>query len=60
MTENQKKRTATITRMPFTQGLTIVAVAYDPQDKRIYWSDVLQGVIKRAYMDGSGEEIILP
>lgn len=44
--------------MPFTQGLMIVAVAYDPQDKRVYWSDVRRGVIKRANMDGSGEETI--
>jgi hypothetical protein len=55
--ENQQK--ANISRMPFTQGFMIVAVAYDPKEKRMYWSDVNEQTIKRAYMDGTGEETIL-
>ncbi|KAK3731505.1 hypothetical protein QZH41_008533 [Actinostola sp. cb2023] len=56
---NQNQRKVKIERMPFTQGIMIVAVSYDPKDKRMYWSDVDLGVIKRAYMDGTGEETIL-
>ncbi|XP_031563420.1 uncharacterized protein LOC116298966 isoform X2 [Actinia tenebrosa] len=56
--ENQQK--ANVSRMPFTQGfMQVVAIAYDPKEKRMYWSDVMGQTIKRALMDGTGEETIL-
>ncbi|XP_013405316.1 low-density lipoprotein receptor-related protein 4-like [Lingula anatina] len=35
-----------------------IAVDYDPKEGRVYWSDVLMQVIKRAYINGTGQEII--
>lgn len=31
-----------------------IAIDYDPVEKQIYWTDDEAGVIKRAYMDGTG------
>ena len=35
-----------------------IAVDYDSVESRLYWTDVSAKVIKRAFMNGTGEEVI--
>ena len=50
---------ASFKRIPITKGFNIVALAFDPVEKRIYWSDVSRKIINRAYLNGQGEEEIV-
>ena len=50
---------ASFRRIPIAQGVNIVALAFDPVDKRIYWSDVRSKRIYRAYLNGQGEQEIV-
>ncbi|EDO31038.1 predicted protein, partial [Nematostella vectensis] len=56
---NHNYRMAALRRLPITQGIMVVAMAHDPVDKRVYWSDVGAQKISRAYLDGRGEETII-
>ncbi len=36
-----------------------VAIDYDPEDQMFYWTDILEKTISRAFLDGSGQEVVL-
>ena len=36
-----------------------VAVDYDPIEGKVYWTDVVHKTINRAYVNGTGQEIIV-
>jgi len=42
------------TSIPVINISNAVAVGYDPTEKRIYWSDVREHTISRAYVTGTG------
>ena len=44
--------------IPLTSVDSPVAVAYDPHEKKIYWTDVGLGVVKRSFLDGTYEETL--
>mgnify|MGYP001793988355 CR=1 FL=1 len=50
---------ASFTKIPISRGLNINAVAYDPLEKRVYWSDVQTTKIYRAFLNGQGEHAIV-
>ena len=35
-----------------------IAVDYDPIEDRVYWSDVKEQKVQRAFMNGTGKEVI--
>ena len=36
-----------------------IAVDYDPVEGRVYWSDVKEQKIQRAYLNGTGREVVV-
>lgn len=36
-----------------------IGVSYDPQERMVYWSDVVDGSINRAGLDGSNREKVI-
>ena len=45
-------------KIPLSQQTNPIAIAYDPMDSKIYWTDVQDKVIKRSNLDGSVEEVV--
>ncbi|XP_078689114.1 uncharacterized protein LOC144920665 [Branchiostoma floridae x Branchiostoma belcheri] len=41
------------------QGVRPVAVAYDPIEQRVYWSDVVTHTINRVFLNGTGSEVFM-
>ncbi|XP_019628781.1 PREDICTED: low-density lipoprotein receptor-related protein 4-like, partial [Branchiostoma belcheri] len=41
------------------QGVRPVAVAYDPIEQRVYWSDVVTHTINRVFLNGTGSEAFM-
>ncbi|KAI8520240.1 hypothetical protein Bbelb_034970 [Branchiostoma belcheri] len=41
------------------QGVRPVAVAYDPVEQRVYWSDVVTHTINRVFLNGTGSEVFM-
>ena len=35
------------------------AVGYDPVDRRVYWTDILNKTIESCFLDGTGHVVIL-
>ena len=51
---------ATVWRIPLSFLVYPVAVAYDPLDSKVYWTDGLEKRIKRSNLDGTVEEVVYP
>ncbi|KAK2154047.1 hypothetical protein LSH36_278g02066 [Paralvinella palmiformis] len=47
------------TSIPVINISNAVAVGYDPTEKRIYWSDVREHTISRAYVTGTADQQVL-
>lgn len=45
--------------LPLGQMRNPIAVAYDPQEEKVYWSDVIEKTISRAGLDGSNKQVIV-
>ena len=45
-------------KLPLTEMVYPVAVAYNPVDARVYWTDVNANVMKRTYLNGTEEEVV--
>ena len=45
-------------KIPVTEMNYPVAVAYNHVDTRVYWIDVRDEIVKRSFLNGTGEEII--
>ena len=49
-----------LTQLPISNKLLRpVALAYDPLDNRVYWTDVTLQVISRSFLNGSSQEVLL-
>ena len=47
-------------RIPLkTSSSTVIALDYNPKDNRVYWTDVSNGTISRAFLNGSSQETIV-
>ncbi|KAK2154046.1 hypothetical protein LSH36_278g02076 [Paralvinella palmiformis] len=46
------------TSIPVINISNAVAVGYDPTEKRIYWSDVREHTISRAYVTGTDQQVL--
>ncbi|CAH1782417.1 unnamed protein product [Owenia fusiformis] len=51
--------TNNVQTIPLSGHGNTIAVTYDPKDFRIYWTDVTSQVIKRAFLNGFQEEVIM-
>jgi len=45
-------------KLPLTEMVYPVGVAYNPVDARVYWTDVRADNIKRTYLNGTEEEVV--
>lgn len=45
--------------LPLGQMSNPIAVAYDPREEKVYWSDVVKKTISRAGLDGSNKQVIV-
>ncbi|XP_064615272.1 low-density lipoprotein receptor-related protein 4-like [Liolophura sinensis] len=45
--------------LPLQSVIQPYSVCFNPEDQKVYWSDVTRGTINRAFMNGSEQEIIL-
>ena len=45
-------------KLPLTEMVYPVAVAYNPVDARVYWTDVSADHIKRSFLNGTEEEVV--
>ena len=46
-------------KIPLSHQSNPIAVAYDPLDSKIYWTDVKDKVIKIASLNGTAEEVFI-
>ena len=45
-------------KIPLSLQSNPIAVAYDPLDSKIYWTDVMDKLVKRANLNGTAEEVV--
>lgn len=45
--------------LPLTGIKHAIAIDFDPVDKMLYWTDEQASAIRRAYLDGSGQEDVI-
>ena len=49
----------TPTKLPIFQNISRpIALAYDPVDGRVYWTDVTLNIISRSLLNGSSQEVL--
>ena len=46
------------TALPLDGIIRPIALAFDPIDSRVYWTDVRLGSFSRAFLNGTGQEVL--
>ena len=54
-----KRKIGAFNKILVSEGLALVALARDPVNKHVFWSDVDAQKISRANLDGSGEQTVI-
>ena len=54
-----RQDSGSLTSLPLSALSRPVALAYDPVEDRVYWTDVSRKTISRSFINGSSQEVVI-